>query len=291
MRVINDTLAMLIGQAQATASVTDLADLEARDYANVKDPSLLRFLVDMRGEKTTNAQLRDDLVTMLIAGHETTAAVLTWAIFELAQCPAYLATVRAELDDVLPGGRPPTYGDVPQLLRTRLCVAESLRLYPQPPILIRRALEAVDLPKGGAQAAVTIPKGGDVFISTWNLHRSPQLWDQPDAWNPDRFLSPTPPCEGVPGWGGVSPLDPASTATLYPNETLSDFAFLPFGGGARKCIGDQFAVLEATVVLAQLLQRFDFAFEGRPADVGMVTGATIHTAAGLRMRVAKRPGW
>lgn len=164
MAVINDTLAMLIASAQACASVGDLAELEARDYDNVKDPSLLRFLVDLRGEKTTNAQLRDDLVTMLIAGHETTAAVLTWALFQLAQHPASLAALRAELDEVLPGGRAPVYGDVPRLLRTRLAVAESLRLYPQPPILIRRALEEVQLPRGGARAAVTLPKGADVFI-------------------------------------------------------------------------------------------------------------------------------
>ena len=294
LKVINDTLNALIKQAQATQSVTDLAELEARDYANVKDPSLLRFLVDMRGESTTNVQLRDDLMTMLIAGHETTAAVLTWALFRLAQEPGYLAKVRAEIDAVLPRGEAPDYAALRRLTRVRLCVAESLRLYPEPPILIRRALEKVPLPRGGASAAVTLPKGADVFISLYNLHRSPALWDDPDAWNPDRFLSAkSAEGAGVEGWEGMTAYAPelGPTSPLYPNEVATDFAFLPFGGGARKCIGDQFAVLEATVVLAQVLQRYDFAFEGAPQDVGMVTGATIHTANGLRMRVSKRPGW
>ena len=298
MELINEQLNMLIGLAQATQSVTDLAQLEAQDYDNVADPSLLRFLVDLRGESTTNAQLRDDLMTMLIAGHETTAAVLTWALFELAQQPAYLALVRAELDAVLPAGCPPDYEQLRRLTRTRLCVAESLRLYPEPPLLIRRALEAVKLPRGGAAAEVTLPKGADVFISLYNIHRSPSLWG-PDAgkFNPDRFLTATPAAgDAVPGWAGMevyTPCEPGGSATspLYPTETSTDFAFLPFGGGARKCIGDQFAVLESTVVLARLLQRFDFQLAGAAEDVGMQTGATIHTANGLRMTVTRRPGW
>ena len=293
MAVISDTLAELIKRAQATASVADIAELEARDYANVKDPSLLRFLVDMRGESTTNVQLRDDLMTMLIAGHETTAAVLTWALFRLAQEPAYLAKVRAEIDAVLPAGEAPDYAALRRLTRVRLCVAESLRLYPEPPIMIRRALEKVELPRGGAAAAVTLAPGADVFISLYNLHRDPALWGaDAEEWNPDRFLAARDGA-GVEGWAGMTAYEPelGPQSPLYPNEVLTDFAFLPFGGGARKCIGDQFAVLEATVVLAMVLQRFDFAFEGRPEDVGMVTGATIHTANGLRMRVAKRAGW
>lgn len=291
MGVIRETLQQLISLAQQTQSVSDLAELEARDYANVKDPSLLRFLVDLRGESTTNVQLRDDLMTMLIAGHETTAAVLTWALYELAQDSAYLAKVREEVDAVLPLGTAATYESVRRLTRTRLCVAESLRMYPEPPILIRRALEEVVLPQGGASSVVTLPKGADVFISLYNIHRSPELWPHPERWDPDRFMASVP--SSVPGWAGMSAYESVlgPQSPLYPSETSTDFAFLPFGGGARKCVGDQFATMEATVVLANVLQRFDFAFEGSPQDVGMVTGATIHTANGLRMRVTRRQGW
>lgn len=78
---------------------------------------------------------------------------------------------------------------------------------------------------------------------------------------------------------------------LYPNEVTSDFSYVPFGGGSRKCVGDQFAVLESSVVLAMVLQRYDFEFAIPPETVGMTTGATIHTANGLKMRVKPRAGW
>jgi len=301
MEAINGTLNDLIARAQATQQSADLADLEARDYSKVKDPSLLRFLVDLRGESATNAQLRDDLMTMLIAGHETTAAVLTWALFQLAQKPECVAKLRAELDAVMPpAGERVTYEHVKKLHFTRLCVAESLRLYPQPPLLIRRALETVELPQGTAQSAVTLPPGADVFLAVYNMHRSPSFWGaDADEWRPERFLEAY---DGANtgGWAGRAPYvipetQPASHGgaagpppPLYPNETAADFAYLPFGGGSRKCIGDQFATMEATVVLARIMQAFDFQLVDDPKSVGMVTGATIHTENGLRMLVKKR---
>ena len=297
MEAINGTLNQLIAAAQATAQSTDLADLEARDYSRVKDPSLLRFLVDLRGESATNAQLRDDLMTMLIAGHETTAAVLTWALFQLSQHPECVAELRAELDAVLPAaGEKVTYDHVRRMHLTRLCVAESLRLYPQPPLLIRRALETVELPQGTAAAAVTLPPGADVFIAVYNIHRSSAFWG-PDAdeWRPKRFLEAlAPAADDAGGWAGRAPYSPPASgdagdrSPLYPTETGADFAYMPFGGGSRKCIGDQFATMEATVVLARIVHAYDFELVGPPGDVGMVTGATIHTEKGLRMRVTKR---
>jgi cytochrome P450 len=297
MEAINGTLNQLIGAAQATAQSTDLADLEARDYSRVKDPSLLRFLVDLRGESATNAQLRDDLMTMLIAGHETTAAVLTWALFQLCQHPECVQELREELDRCMPGpGEAMTYDTVRKLHLTRLCVAESLRLYPQPPLLIRRALETVELPQGTAGAAVTLPPGADVFIAVYNIHRSSAFWG-PDAgeWRPKRFLEALAPgAAGDGGWGGRQPYTPPAAgdagahSPLYPNETACDFAYMPFGGGSRKCIGDQFATMEATVVLARIVHGYNFELVGPPGDVGMVTGATIHTEKGLNMRVTKR---
>lgn len=106
LAVINDCLNDLIRQARDTAQQEDMEALQARDYAQVKDPSLLRFLVDLRGADLTAQQLRDDLMTMLIAGHETTAAVLTWALYAVATQPRVEAAVLAEIDDVL-GDRTP----------------------------------------------------------------------------------------------------------------------------------------------------------------------------------------
>ncbi|CAM8887940.1 unnamed protein product [Rhodiola kirilowii] len=178
------------------------------------DPCLLRFLVDMRGADVDDRQLRDDLMTMLIAGHETTAAVLTWAVFLLAQ--------------------------------------EGTRV-------TRMGLQSSQVP---------------LFL------------DQPNEFEPERFLvkksSP-----GIQGWAGYDPS--RSPGALYPNEVISDFAFLPFGGGPRKCVGDQFALMESTVALAMLLQKFDVELRGSPESVELVTGATIHTKSGLWCKLRKRP--
>jgi cytochrome P450 len=170
----------------------------------------------------------------------------------------------------------------------RSVLSESLRLYPQPPILIRRALGEDTLPGGltGDPAGYPIGKGADLFISVWNLHRSPHLWRDPDTFRPERFSErfENPAFNGA--WAGFDP--GAQGSSLYPNEIAADFAFLPFGGGMRKCVGDQFALMEATVALAMLLRRFKFELEGGPEAVGMATGATIHTANGLKCRVIPR---
>ena len=291
MNLINETLNELITKAQKFEGTEDLEELQNRDYSKVNDPSLLRFLVDIRGADVTDAQLRDDLMTMLIAGHETTAAVLTWCLFCLAQDPALMAEVRAEIDEVLgparEEARAPTYEEITKLELTRLCLAEALRLYPEPPILIRRCLEDVPLPRGAGESEVTLIKGMDVFISVWNLHRSPDCWEDPLKFDPKRFKRPFQ-NPGVKDWAGYNP-ELLSPNSLYPNEVASDFAFIPFGAGARKCIGDQFAMLEATSCLSMTLQRYEFELDKDAADIGMEMGATIHTAGGLPMKVKRRP--
>ena len=169
---INDELSSLITTALSDRNETDLEEFEKRDYENVDDASLLRFLVDVRGDEATGEQLRDDLMTMLIAGHETTAAVLTWTMYLLATNPEELKKAQKEVDAVVadPGGAP-TVEEIRLLKNTRLALAESMRLYPAPPILIRRALEDVTLPEGGMGKQITLKKGTDCFIAVWNLHR------------------------------------------------------------------------------------------------------------------------
>jgi cytochrome P450 family 97 subfamily B polypeptide 3 len=248
----------------------------------MENPSLLRFLVDMRGEESTSVQLRDDLMTMLVAGHETTAAVLTWALFELSQQPELVKKLQKEIDEVL-GDRYPSIDDIPKLPMIRLVIAESLRMYPEPPLLIRRALEDDVLPEGGAGFKTRIMRGTDIFLALYNIHRSKEFWDNPDTFDPERFLRPFS-NPNRPDWAGYIP----SNATLYPNEIQSDFAYLPFGGGNRKCVGDQFALMEAAVTLAIIFKKFEFSLDCRPEDVGIYTGATIHTRNGLLMKVRHR---
>jgi cytochrome P450 family 97 subfamily B polypeptide 3 len=295
LRLLNEILDDLIVRAKNTRQVEDIAELESRNYENVKDPSLLRFLVDMRGADLDNKQLRDDLMTMMIAGHETTAAVLTWALFELVKNPDIMATAQAEIDQVL-GDRTPTFDDIKKLQFVRLIVAETLRMYPEPPLLIRRCRTPDDLPDQSAH----VMRGMDMFIAIYNIHRDERFWPNANTFDPSRFTRPYQNPD-VPEWAGYDPTK--WEGKLYPNEISADFAFLPFGGGARKCIGDDFATLEATVTLAMILRRFDFAFDpdfmqgksdvnDRPWDlqhpVGMKTGATIHTRNGLNMLVWKR---
>lgn len=285
LKVINDCLDGLIKNAKETREETDVEKLQQRDYVNLKDASLLRFLVDMRGADVDDRQLRDDLMTMLIAGHETTAAVLTWAIFLLAQHPAKMKKAQAEIDSVL-SHEEITFESVKKLEYLRLIVVEVLRLYPQPPLLIRRSLTLDQLPGGynGDKNGYNLPAGTDVFISVYNLHRSPYFWDKPDEFEPERFLVQK--RSEVEGWAGFDPS--RSPGALYPNEIISDFAFLPFGGGPRKCVGDQFALMESTVALAMLLQKFNVELRGSPDSVELVTGATMHTKNGLWCKIKKR---
>ncbi|KAE9612863.1 Cytochrome P450 97B2 [Lupinus albus] len=286
LKIINDCLDELIRNAKESRQETDVEKLQQRDYLNLKDASLLRFLVDMRGADVDDRQLRDDLMTMLIAGHETTAAVLTWAVFLLAQNPDKMKKAQAEVDSVL-GSDKPTYESLKQLQYIRLIVVESLRLYPQPPLLIRRSLKPDVLPGGykGDKDGYAIPAGTDVFLSVYNLHRSPYFWDNPHDFEPERFLVERK-NEEIEGWAGFDPS--RSPGALYPNEIISDFALLPFGGGPRKCVGDQFALMESTVALAMLLQKFDVRLKGTPESVELVTGATIHTKNGLWCNLRRR---
>ncbi|KAL4853371.1 Cytochrome P450 97B2 [Chlorella vulgaris] len=276
LAVINQCLNELIEQAKNTRQVDDIEALQARDYSKVKDASLLRFLVDMRDADLEAKQMRDDLMTMLIAGHETTAAVCTWTLFCLMQDQRVEAKVLAEVDAVI-GDRVPVWEDFAALPYTRMVVAEAMRL----------AIGDDVLPPGlnGDPNGYPIGKGADLFISLWNLHRSPHLWKDPDTFRPERFTERFENAGFGGRWAGYNPASQGSS--LYPNEVSSDFAFLPFGGGARKCIGDQFAITEACVALVMLLRRFRFTLKD-PKAVGMATGATIHTANGLKVTVERR---
>ncbi|ABO99505.1 predicted protein [Ostreococcus lucimarinus CCE9901] len=285
MKMVNDELSVLINNAIASRNETGLEEMERRDYSNVEDASLLRFLVDIRGDEATSTQLRDDLMTMLIAGHETTAAVLTWTLYLLAQHPEIADDAVAEINACVENADGiPTPEEVRKLEKVRMILAEGMRLYPAPPILIRRAIKDVTLPRGGNGKEITLKAGTDCFIAVWNLHRSPDLWEDPEKFDPSRFSrrfeNPA-----IEGWGG---LNPELMTGLYPNEQCTDFSYVPFGGGQRRCAGDQFAMLEAVTALSVLLKKFKFELACEPGEVEMITGATIHTKKGLPMKLKRR---
>ncbi|XP_021772388.1 protein LUTEIN DEFICIENT 5, chloroplastic-like [Chenopodium quinoa] len=256
LKLINSTLDDLIAICKRLVDEEELQFHE--EYMNEQDPSILHFLL-ASGDDVSSKQLRDDLMTLLIAGHETSAAVLTWTFYLLSQDPGVMSKLQNEVDTVL-GDRFPSIEDLKNLKYTSRVISESLRLYPQPPVLIRRSM------KEDMLGPYPIRKDEDIFISVWNLHRSPSLWEDADKFNPERW-----------------PLDGPA-----PNETNQNFRYLPFGGGPRKCIGDMFASYENIVALAMLVRRFDFELAPDAPPVKMTTGATIHTTNGLVMRVRQR---
>jgi len=308
MDLLNSVLYRLIDECLESRNPEELEALKKKDYSKVKDPSMLRFLIDLKGEQVDNKQMRDDLITLLIAGHETTAAVLTWLVYALSQHPECLKVVQKEIDEVV-GDRYPTIEDIKVMPEVQKCIAETLRMWPAPPLFIRCATEADQWPEGGTgiEGGCKIARANDLFISTYNLGRSPQLWKDPDVFDPQRWDHPFYNDE-VKGWAGYDPKRRTPGLWVANLEIATDHAMLPFGAGERKCVGDTFALLEASVSVVMMLRRFEFelAMPNGPVRpemldpnnpdksigmVGMKSAATIHTATGLFCRVKERfPG-
>jgi cytochrome P450 len=189
---------------------------------------LLARLVAARDEQTGGGmsaqEVRDHVITIFMAGHETTAMALTWTWFLLSQHPAVESKLHAEIDAVL-GGRAPAHDDLSKLGYTRMVIDESMRIYPPVHTIARQAIGEDNL------AGERIPKGSTVMIAPWVLHRHIKLWDDPSVFDPERF----------------SPERSAGRAR---------FSYLPFGGGKRICIGAAFSLAEATILLATLAQRY-----------------------------------
>jgi enediyne biosynthesis protein E7 len=187
------------------------------------DTDLLSMLMSVRDSETGAAlddtQLRNETITFLLAGHETTANALTWTFYLISRHPEVEKRLLAELAEVL-GGRTPTLEDVAKLTYTKSVIQESMRLYPPIWIIERRVIAEDEV--GG----YTLPAGSAVVISPYALHRHPAFWERPETFDPSRFGSPAP------------------------------AAYIPFGAGPRSCIGSEFAMLEAQLITAMVMQSF-----------------------------------
>ncbi len=188
------------------------------------------------GRGMSDAQVRDEALTLLLAGHETTANALTWCWYLLSQHPDVEARLHAEVDAVAPG-RPLTADDVPHLAYTRAVVSEGMRLFPPAYIVGRRAIAPWPVPG----TDWVLPTGTLVLASQYLLHRDPRYWSEPERFRPERWL----PSQAADRDG----------AAREPRER---FAWFPFGAGTRICIGEGFAWMEATLVLATLARRWAF---------------------------------
>jgi cytochrome P450 len=201
-------------------------------------------------------EVRDEVVTIFMAGHETTAVTMTWVWYLLAKHPAEEAKLHAELDSVL-GGRIPTAEELPNLPYTRMFIEEAMRVYPPAPgITIREAKEADEV------CGFKVTPGMQIMISPWVLHRHRSLWDDPERFDPTRF-------------------------TKESSEKRPRFAYLPFGGGPRVCIGATLAMTEASLILAVLAARFRVRLK-EPQKIELQTRITLRPKNGMMTLLERR---
>ncbi len=217
--------------------------------------SMLLQVQDEDGSQMTDQQLRDEVMNLLLAGHETTANALSWTWMLLSQNPVVEAKLLEELQTVL-GGRVPSMADLPQLRYTERVVLESMRLYPPVWATTRQALQDCEI--GGYPIAA----GTNVFMSQWVMHRDPRYFDNPEEFEPDRWAD-----------------DLA--------KRLPTYAYFPFGGGSRVCIGKSFAMMEAVLVVATIAQKFQLTLVPEHPIV-LQPSITLSPKHGIKMLLTKR---
>jgi cytochrome P450 len=209
-------------------------------------------LLKERGELDAE-ELRDEVLTLLLAGHETTAASLAWTLMLLSRYPAARDRLENEVDEVL-GGREPKAEDVDDLPWTKAVLSEAMRLYPPAWTIERDAVESDDI------AGVYVPAGSTIAVPPYLIHRNADIWPNPEGFQPERFMG---------------------------EQQRPRYSYLPFGGGRRICVGAGFAMLEATLVLATISRthRLDLA---PGVSVPWLAEITYRPAGAVPMRVSRR---
>lgn len=217
--------------------------------------SMLMQVQDEDGTRMTDKQLRDEVLTFLLAGHETTAIALSWTWHLLAQHPEVEQKLHAELDRVLVG-RTPEFSDLQKLTYTEAVIKESMRLYPPAWSLARTVISDVEI------RGYRIPAGANIVMSQWIMHRDPRYFDGPEKFAPERWLNERP-------------------------GKLPRFAYFPFGGGPRQCIGAAFAQMETAILVATIARKSRLsAVSDHP--VIPVPSFTLRPKHGIKMRIERR---
>jgi cytochrome P450 len=219
--------------------------------------SMLLLAQDTEGDggQMTDVQLRDEVMTIFLAGHETTANALTWTWYLLSQNPEAEAKLHREIDSVL-GGRLPTFADVPQLKYTEMVLAESMRLYPPAWALGRLAMNDCEI--GG----YVVPRKSLVLMSQFVMHRDPRYFPEPLRFDPERW-------------------------TAQARELRPQFSYFPFGGGPRRCIGESFAWMEGVLLIAALAQQWQMRLVPNH-PVALKPVITLRPKHGMRMTLTRR---
>jgi len=253
-RLLTSRLPLFRRLREASIRLHDVSEVASRSEAPLV--AALREL-SAQGEVLSEQDLRDELLTLLLAGHETTATTLTWAWWFLDHHPDVADRMRAEIATVL-GDRTPTYDDVAALPFTTAVVSETLRLRPAAWIIERQVVAPVDL------AGITPPVGTVLLISPWLLHRAAASWSDPLSFAPDRWLG----ADG--GYDDSAPGQPRG-------------AWMPFGAGSHVCVGAAFAWTEAVLVLASLAR--EWRPSGSDPAMGTRAGVTVRPAKPMMMRL------
>jgi len=261
MRYVNGLLVISrfrFARAKAQLDKTIYRIIAERRQKNDSGSDFLSIFMNVRDEDglaISDTQLRDELVTLFIAGHETAANALAWTWYLIASHPDIERELYREVDRVL-GSRAPTTEDVPNLRFTGKVFAESLRLYPPLWVLGRRAISDVEI------CGYSIPAGTIVLVSPYLTQREPRFFPDPLEFRPDRWSEPM-------------------------SAALPRFAYFPFGGGARQCLGDSFAGLEATLIIATFAQKWRMRLAEKAAPVPHAL-ATLRPQGSMNMRIERR---
>lgn len=222
---------------------------------------LLDMLLQAYDDETqyymTDQQLKDEIVTIFMAGHETTAQTLSWVFYLLAAHPSICHKVKAEVDAI--GNEKISLADFDQLKYTQSVIEETLRLYPPVWVIARKAYE-----KDQVSATYSLPKGATVLLNVYGMHHNPAYWHAPNTFNPEEFL-------------------------VAKEKLENSFAYIPFGGGPRICIGNRFAMMVMLVVVCRLIQKFDFEVPDGQQPV-VIPGFTLRAKEDISLLVNMREG-
>ncbi|CAF1095971.1 unnamed protein product [Adineta steineri] len=257
--------------------VNDFVDQAIADRRSGKSTSLcagqdildlLLNAVDDKGESFSDQQIRDEALTFVLAGHETTGNLMTWTLYLLMTHAEVLEACREEVDRILPNRTIPDFEHMADLQVIEAVLYESLRLYPPAAFIVRQCIKEHTIGGTNGKSSIFIPVGAMIVIHNYTLHRREDYWSCPLEFDYKRWMR-----------------DPVSG--LKPKLT-HPYAYLPFASGARNCIGQNFAILEAKVMLAMLVQRCNFKLVPGQQIVPEMKGVTMKTKYGLFAYVGKR---
>jgi cytochrome P450 len=248
-RALSDTLGRIVSEA-----------IDQRRASGADGDDLLTMLVNMTdaetGARLSDEEIRAEVLTLYLAGYDTTALTLTYVWYHMARQPEIAARFQAEIDAVL-GARPPGFDDLENLPYTRMVFKEALRLYPAAYLLMRAAAEPLEI--GGHR----IPENSVLMTSPYAMHRHPELWENPERFDPERFAE-------------------------NAERRWHTFKYFPFGGGPHICIGNQFALVEGPLILASIGQRYRFELPHPDQPLELEPRITLGPKGGMPLRLHRR---